>query len=697
MRARSVLQTEAAECGLACLVAAGDRLGYSTTLAQLRARHPASSRGLTLLQLRDVAASLGLIGRAVSCELEELRELALPSILHWSLNHFVVLEKISRTGVVVMDPAVGRTRVSWAEASRRFSGAALELRHAPGFKRRKERSPLKLSSLFRLTPAFYVGVGQALGLSLLMQVFVLASPLFMQTAIDQAALKGDLGLLGVLALGFGLFAIFNVVAQMLRGIAFQRLTALIGWDMTGRLYRHLLRLPLPWFQRRRLADTFTRFNSIGPVRQLLANGLAASVIDGILAIVTVVMMFVFAPALAIIVLCGFVVYAVVRLSSIPLTLRQGAEALMADIAEQGKRLETIRAIQTIKVMGGEPERESDWSNLFAETVKRNQTAALTGIGFQGAQSLVDAIVNVAVIYFGVAAIIRGDITIGVLYAFMSYKTSFMGSVMRAFDQLIEWKMLDLHSERIADIALTEQEAGIDRTVLGIPEIDGRLEACNLTFAYAPHDPLVIHSANLAVEPGEFVAIAGPSGAGKSTLLKLLTGLYPATYGEVLLDGRPLSSWGPRAVRRSLGVVMQDDELLSGSIAQNVSFFDEHMNPEAIWSALRLAGIEDEVAQMPMRLDTFVGDAGSMLSGGQKQRILLARALYRQPRILVLDEATSHLDVARERTIISALRDLKMTRIVVAHRPETIASADRVVTLMNGRLLPGGVPTLAING
>ncbi|WP_439471484.1 peptidase domain-containing ABC transporter [Brevundimonas sp.] len=690
---RVVLQTEASECGLACLVAAAGRHGHALTLAEARARYPVSSRGMTLAQIRDVGASLGLVGRAVECDIDELQRLTRPSILHWGFNHFVVLDRVSRRGVTVMDPAVGLIRLSMAEVSRRFTGMALELRAAPDFKRRKERSPLRLSSLFRVTPAFIGGIGQALALSLLMQVFVLASPLYMQTAIDQAALKGDIGLLGVLALGFGLFAVFNVVAEALRGLAFQKLTAILGWDMTSRLYRHLLRLPLPWFQRRRVADTFTRFESIAPVRQLLANGLAASLIDGLLALVTLCMMLLFAPVLAGVVVAGFVVYALVRLASIPLSMRLGAEALMADVAEQGKRLETIRAIQTIKVMGGEPEREGDWSNLYAETVKRNQAAAHASIGFRSLQSLTDAIVNVVVIYLGVTAIIQGRMTIGVLYAFMAYRGSFTSSITQAFELLVQWKMLDLHSERIADIALTDREAGIDRAVEGLPPVEGRVELRNVSFAYSPHDPPVLQNVGLVVEPGEFVAIIGPSGGGKSTLLKLVTGLYPVSYGDILLDGRSLETWGPRAVRRALGVVMQDDELLSGSISQNVSFFDEQVDVPRIWETLRIAGIEEEVARMPMGLDTFVGDAGRMLSGGQKQRVLLARALYRRPKILVLDEATSHLDVHREKSVTEALKGLAMTRIIVAHRPETVAGADRVLSLVNGRLVPANVKGL----
>ena len=244
-------------------------------------------------------------------------------------------------------------------------------------------------------------------------------------------------------------------------------------------------------------------------------------------------------------------------------------------------------------------------------------------------------------------------------------------------------MTDIYSYRLADIVLAEKEQGIDDYRSGQAVINGDFELHNLSFSYSPQEMPVFRNISLKIAAGEFVAIVGPSGAGKSTLLKVLCGLYPASHGEVHLDGRSLASWGPRAIRRSLGVVMQDDELLSGSIAENVAFFDEQIDMDEVWACLSHASIEDDVAKMPLRVETLIGDMGSSLSGGQKQRLLLARALYRKPRVLILDEATSHLDMARESEINQALSKLQITRIVVAHRKETIAAADRVICLENG--------------
>lgn len=681
----SIRQTEAAECGLACLAIASATLGKSIDLSELRRRHAVSNRGLTLDELIRVASALDMTARPLRCELDELRDLQTPAILHWGLNHFVVLLKVGRRGVRIQDPARGVRVFSTKEVSDRFTGVALELVRAPAFTKRKERSPLRLTSLLRLTPDISSTLVHTLILSVLLQVYVVASPFYMQLAIDEAAMKGDVGLLGALAVGFGLFALFNIGATALRAVAMQKMSALLGWDMTGRLFHRLVRLPLPWFQRRRLADALSRFESVEPVRGLFANGMVGALIDGVMAVVTLVMMMIFAWKLALIAAGGVVLYVIVRSISIPMTIRLAGDALIASIAEQGKRLETLRAMQTIKVMGAESQREGDWANRYAEMIRTGQSSALAQIGFNSVQATFDALTNVAVIYLGARAVIDGSLTVGVLYAFMAYKTQFTGRAQTLFETFVQWRMLDLHSDRLADIALTPVEVGIDDVGAGLPEMKGEVELRGLSFRYAPHEPLIFSDASARILPGEFVAIIGPSGAGKSSLIKVICGLYPSVAGEVRIDGLPLAAWGPRAVRSNLGVVMQDDELIAGSIAENVAFFAERIDMDWVWECLRIAAIADDVLAMPMRAETFIGDMGSALSGGQKQRLLLARALYRRPKILVLDEATSHLDVGREIAINQAIKQMSITRIVVAHRAETIAAADRVIALQGGRL------------
>lgn len=674
-------QSELSECGLACVAVCLQELGADVDLATLRQKFLLSSRGLTFKEIAGICSSLDLATRAVRCELSEIKDLATPAILHWNFNHFVVLlDGPTRGKYRIVDPTVGERTIDTAELSRSFTGIALEVTSAPGFKKRKERSALSVWSLIPFKDGIGSSLAQAVLISLLLQIYVVASPFFLQLAIDEAALKGDLGLLATLAIGFALFAVLNATAESLRGLVLLRVSSMLSWDMTARLFHHMVRLPLAWFQRRRLADALTRFDSLDPIRNLIANGFVAGVLDGALSIVLLVAMLVYAQNLALIVLGLTALSCLVKLASIPRSIQLAVKALQASIAEKGKRIETLRAMQTIKLMGGEADRERDWANKFSETIVTTQKSGSFQIVVRSVQSVIDSLGLVLIIYFGAKNVLGGALSVGMLYAFLSFRTQFSSRVTNFVDQVVAWRMLDLHSERLADIALQKQEEGLDGPRHLAQELDGDLELANVSFRYASFEPYVFRNVSARIAPGELVAIVGPSGVGKSTLLKALIGLYPATSGEVRVDGLPIATVGHSAFRASLGVVMQDDELLSGSIAENVSFFDENVDADWIWKCLTLAAVDDEVRQMPMQQHTLIGDMGSSLSGGQKQRLLLARALYRRPRILVLDEATSNLDVARERKIHDSLKALSITRVVVTHRPETMRMADRVLML-----------------
>lgn len=677
------MQAEASECGLAALAIVCQQKGAKFTLSELRTRFPPPSRGQSLAELMKVATELGFATRAVRCELRELAELPLPAILHWDLAHFVVLTKVMPNKIVIDDPACGRRVLRMSEASHSFTGVALELTETEGFKKRRTRPSLSAAALIVWTKPVIAGLLQALILSLILQAYVLASPFYIQMAIDEAALKGDMPLLNILAIGFGLFALFNVIAMLLRGIASQRVVALLGWEMTTRLYRHMLSLPLRWFQRRRLADTLTRFESIEPIRQLVANGLVTSLIDGVLATSILVLMFMISWQLAAIAVLAVVVHIAIKWSTIPLGIRLASEELRARISEEGKRIETIKAIQTIKATASESERERDWSTEFSHVVSTSQKYAIFNVSLDSIKYLAEVMTYIVIVYMAVRNVMAASMTIGAVFAFIAYRQQFHERTTALFDMIISWRMLDLHTDRLADIVLERPE---DVSSNGTPErILGKIELKGVSFKYSHTEPFVFAPINIDIAPGEFVAFVGQSGQGKSTLMKVIAGLYPATIGDIRIDDRPLSYWGLRKLRQSIGVVLQDDELLSGTIADNVTFFDDHPDIAWAWECLKSAAVAEEVAEMPMSIETFVGDMGGALSGGQKQRILLARALYRRPSILILDEATSHLDTKNERSITQALDSLAVTRLVVAHRHETIARADKIVSLEGGRM------------
>ena len=353
-------------------------------------------------------------------------------------------------------------------------------------------------------------------------------------------------------------------------------------------------------------------------------------------------------------------------------------------AKEGSHfLETLRAITPLKLFGREAERRARWQNLQQDVINRDIKTQKLGIVFRVANTLIFSAQGLALFYIGADAVMRNALTVGMLMAFSSYASTFSGRLFSLIDLFVSLRMLSLHSERLTDIVLEpiEEEASQETDL-------SRLQ-CNITlkdvkFRYAEGEPWVLNGVNLHIREGENIALTGPSGCGKSTLCKIILGLLQPTEGEVLLDNISIKQIGFRAYRQLVGTVMQDDVLLAGSLQDNISFFDVNLNLEKVEECARLAAIHEEIVAMPMGYQTLVGDLGSSLSGGQKQRVLLARALYKQPRILALDEATSHLDVNNERKVNDALNKMKITRIAVAHRIETIQAAERVIEMKNGK-------------
>ncbi|HEV7266182.1 MAG TPA: peptidase domain-containing ABC transporter [Falsiroseomonas sp.] len=693
-----ITQAEAAECGLACLAMVAGYHGLETDLGTLRRRVPISAKGMTLHSVLVAAQRLGLTGRGLRLEPEALGQIRLPAILHWDMNHFVVLKSVRGGKATIHDPARGARRMTLAELGKHFTGVALELTPTNAFKRGREIRRLKLSELVGRVDGAGRAVAMALLLSMMLQVFVLASPFYMQLAVDQAVLQGDQGLLTALAIGFLLLTGIKLAADFIRARVLLALSQVIGFQAVVNLFHHLVRLPVEWFARRHIGDLVSRFNATKPITELLSQGLVAVLVDGLMAVLTLAMILLYSPTLAAIVLAALVLHVAVRIGGYRMLRAREEEVIEAEAREQTTFIETARAMQTIRLFGREADREALWQGRQADVVNREGALGRAREGFRGAKELVTGLETILVVYVGARLAIAGELTIGMLFAFMAYRQQFIDKTTALVDIAVRFRLLDLHLQRIADIAHAEREPGLEAEAtapLVTRPFAGRVELRGVTFRHAEAEPEVLSGVDLAVAPGEFLAITGPSGGGKTTLLKLMLGLLTPQSGQVLVDGRPLDAAGMAAFRAQAGVVMQDDALLAGSIAENITFFDPQ--PDLAWmrECAVLAGVDEEVMAMPMTYSTLVGDLGTALSGGQRQRLLLARALYRRPKILMMDEGTSHLDVAKEREVNAALAALDITRIVIAHRPETIAAADRVVVLRDGALHEAArVPVLA---
>lgn len=682
---KKILQSEAAECGLASLAMVAHCYGLHIGLPDVRRRFPMSLKGAKLSHLIHIAQQLGFQTRPLRLDMEDLGKLKLPCILHWDLNHFVVLVKVGKSKVTILDPAVGERILSFAEVSEHFTGVALELTPGHAFEPQKAAPSVSVRQLTGPIRGLWRALALILLLSVALQVFVVLAPFLMQWVVDQVLVSADRDLLTVLGLGFGLALLLQIGIGLLRGWSVVYLSARLGLQWTGNVFAHLLRLPLDFFEKRHLGDVTSRMASVQAIQRTLTTSFVEAIIDGLMAVVTLGLMLVYSWKLALVTLLAVALYLGIRwLAYRP--VRDGTEKqLVAAAKQQTHLLESLRGMQSLKVAGEEPGRRSTYQNLMVDTVNHEVGLARLGLGFNTASQLVFGVERIAVIWIGALLALQNVFSVGMLIAYLAYKDQFAGRMSALIDKWVEFRMLRLHGERLADIVLTPPEDVRELAELPPPP-DTRIEVENLSFRYGDGEPWVLKDCSFTVEPGESVALIGASGCGKTTLVKLMLGLLAPTAGTIRIGGYDLCKVGPRNVRTLVGAVMQDDQLFAGSIADNIGFFDYEHDPARIETAARLAAVHDEIAAMPMGYHSLIGDMGSSLSGGQKQRVVLARALYRNPKLLFLDEATSHLDVMNERAVNDAVKGLDLTKVIVAHRPETIASADRVLVVGEGRIV-----------
>lgn len=684
-RMRLIRQTEVAECGLASLAMIGNYHGLETDLGTLRRRFQLSVRGAALKSLMVMADQLGLTARAVKLPLDKLQDLHVPAILHWDMNHYVVLERVANGKALVHNPEGSSRWMLLDEVSPHFTGVALELRPADDFEPSGQRDRLKLSQLWKRITGLKRAIAQTIVLSIVMEAFVLASPYYMQVAIDDTLPALDYDLLTVLALGFGLFTIMNAGASLLRSFVLLSTGTSLGYGIATNVARRLFRLPVSWFEKRHVGDVLSRFQSVTPIQQFMTQGAVSAIIDGSLTIFTLALMFFYSGVLTLIALIAFALYGGTRLISFPVQRRAQEQTIIAGGKEQSTMIESLRGIVTLRLFNRETARHALWQTRLTDSVNAGVSLARIGIWQSTANTLIFGLETIVSVWLAVRLVIGGGFSVGMVFAYMAYKMQFLQRGASLIDQSIAFRMLGLHLERLSDIALTEQDKSVLEQNVPPATLEGGIELRDVRYRYSPTDPLVLNGISLKVEPGEHIAITGPSGGGKSTLVKILLGLVEPDEGEVLIDGKSLAKFGYRNYREQVTAVLQEDSLFAGSLADNIALFDDEPDMVRIIAAAQAAAIHDDIIAMPMAYDTLVGDMGSSLSGGQKQRLLLARALYRQPRMLIMDEGTSHLDAAREQLVNAAIAKLGITRIIVAHRLETIISATRILAIDQGQI------------
>jgi ATP-binding cassette subfamily B protein RaxB len=659
--------------------------GHPIDVPTLRQRFPQSVQGGSLSHLAEIGHSLGLNGRAVRFELSELAQLTLPCVLHWRLNHFVVLRKVTKTHIVVNDPAHGSRRVAMADASRDVTGVALEFSKGPAFQRVPPPPPISIRKLAGSVTGLARSLTMVFVLALVLEVFSLLWPQLVQLIADQVLADGDRDLLSLLGMSFFLVLAAQTAVGALRSWTMTWLSTSFQVQWGANVFQHLLRLPQLYFLKRHLGDIVSRYSAVASIQETITSDLVGVLLDGLMAVVTLSMMFLYSATLAGIALAALAVYLLIRSMYYRFYFESNLSQVRVAAQQQSTFLESIRGVQTLRINNKVADQTGRFINALTDTSNTAVAVQRLGVMFGAMSTFTSGAQRIAVLWIGASIALKGQMTIGMLMAFTAYADQFSSRGMALVDSVIHLRLLSMQAERLADIVLHPVERHVEGNWSG-PDVEGDVQFHGVSFRYSDTDPWIVKDLSFTIRQGESVAIAGPSGCGKSTVARLLLGLLDPITGVISVGGVDIRQLGKQRLRAMAAGVLQDDTLFSGTIAENISFFDAGATNDGLSLVARMAGIHEEILKMPMGYRTVIGDMGGSLSGGQIQRLLLARALYRRPSILILDEATSHLDSARERQINHIVASLKMTKIIIAHRTETLASADRVVSLTDAGML-----------
>lgn len=673
-------QTETAECGLACLAMICGHFGKNIDLIYLRRKFNLSARGATLAGINGIAEQLGMATRALSLELDELRVLKTPCILHWDFSHFVVLVSVKRNRYVLHDPARGIRYISREEMSRYFTGVALEVWPGSEFQSETLQTRISLRSLINSIYGIKRTLAKIFCLSVVIEAINLLMPVGTQLVMDHAIPAGDRGLLTLISAALMFFILLKAATSTLRAWSSLVMSTLINVQWQSGLFDHLLRLPLAFFERRKLGDIQSRFDSLDTLRATFTTSVIGFIMDSIMVVGVCVMMLLYGGYLTWIVLCFTTIYIFIRLVTYGNYRQISEECLVREARAASYFMETLYGIATVKIQGMVGIRGAHWLNMKIDAINSGIKLTRMDLLFGGINTFVTACDQIVILWLGAGLVIDNQMTIGMFVAFSSFRGQFSERVASLTSFLLQLRIMSLHNERIADIALHEKEEKKPEIEIVADMGPISLETNGLSYRYDSQSAPIFSALSLSVAPGESVAITGASGAGKTTLMKVLCGLFEPDSGRVLINGIDIRQIGINNYHRMIACVMQDDRLFSGSIRENICGFAEEMDEEWMVECARASHIHDVIMNMPMGYETLIGELGEGLSGGQKQRIFIARALYWKPGILFMDEATSALDSESEHFVNVAIKNMNITRVIIAHRETTLRTVDRVISI-----------------
>lgn len=602
-------QTETAECGLACLAMICGHFGKNIDLIYLRRKFNLSARGATLAGINGIAEQLGMATRALSLELDELRVLKTPCILHWDFSHFVVLVSVKRNRYVLHDPARGIRYISREEMSRYFTGVALEVWPGSEFQSETLQTRISLRSLINSIYGIKRTLAKIFCLSVVIEAINLLMPVGTQLVMDHAIPAGDRGLLTLISAALMFFILLKAATSTLRAWSSLVMSTLINVQWQSGLFDHLLRLPLAFFERRKLGDIQSRFDSLDTLRATFTTSVIGFIMDSIMVVGVCVMMLLYGGYLTWIVLCFTTIYIFIRLVTYGNYRQISEECLVREARAASYFMETLYGIATVKIQGMVGIRGAHWLNMKIDAINSGIKLTRMDLLFGGINTFVTACDQIVILWLGAGLVIDNQMTIGMFVAFSSFRGQFSERVASLTSFLLQLRIMSLHNERIADIALHEKEEKKPEIEIVADMGPISLETNGLSYRYDSQSAPIFSALSLSVAPGESVAITGASGAGKTTLMKVLCGLFEPDSGRVLINGIDIRQIGINNYHRMIACVMQDDRLFSGSIRENICGFAEEMDEEWMVECARASHIHDVIMNMPMGYETLIGELG----------------------------------------------------------------------------------------
>lgn len=679
-----------ADSGLTCLLIIARFHDLPADGSQLRHQFAQAGHVLSDAELLRAAKHLGLKAGLVETTWSQLQGTPLPAMAKRTDGSYVVLAKVEEGKILIQDPVEARPFVlSREQFEARWIGALLL------FTKRAPVRPQDLKFDFTwFVPSivkYRKFFSEVLIASFFLQLFALLTPLFTQVVIDKVLVHKGFTTLHVLAIGMITLAIFEAIVGGLRIYLFSHTTNRIDVSLGAQLFRHILALPMSYFESRRVGDTVARVRELEQIRQFVTSHSITVVLDVVFTFVFMTVMWIYSPALSLVVMASLPVYALLSIAITPAIRARLHEKFNRGAENQAFLVEVVSGIQTVKAMAVEPPLVRRWEEQLAGYVRASFRATSVMMLAGQSATCVQKVTTVAVLWLGAYRVIAGDLSIGQLIAFNMLSAQVTGPILRLVNLWQEFQQLGISMQRLGDVLNTQPEPSYNPNRTTLPRVTGHVRFQEVTFRYRPDGPEVMKKMSFSVEPGHMIGIVGRSGSGKSTIAKLLQRLYVPERGRILVDGVDLSQVDPAWLRRQVGVVLQENVLLSGSVRSNIALTDPGLPMEQVIQAAKMAGAHEFILELTEGYDTLIGEHGCTLSGGQRQRIAIARALIANPRILIFDEATSALDYESEAVIQRNMAQICQGRTVfiIAHRLSTVRPAHRIYVVDKGEIVEEG--------